>query len=140
VLPSSERLRRKSLFQRTYAARKSVSSPLVTLYVLPRQPRSAPNLPHVGFVVGKNVDKRATRRNRAKRRLREAYRKLRQVYASVKQWYSMVWVIHSNALTADWQEVLQAVDSCLVAAERKYGRQRAQARQTRADAREPGRP
>jgi len=124
VLPSQERLRRASLFQRTYAERKSVSSEIVTLYVLSRQPRSAPNLPHVGFVIAKKVDKRATKRNLAKRRVREAYRHARLGQGSVKQWYSMVWVIHNKALDATWEEVSQAVSFCITRASEKFGRPR----------------
>jgi ribonuclease P protein component len=110
LLPSRERLTRSSLFQRAYTARKSISSPLFTLYVVPRfkqaggghhkksmgaaqkhsengaeMPSKAQTLvrmPLVGFVVAKKVCKSAVVRNRAKRRIREAYRLLRHTEAA----------------------------------------------------------
>lgn len=123
MLPASERLRRESLFQRVYAGRKSVSSPLFTLYVLPRQPHSTPKAPLVGFVVGKKVDNRATSRNRAKRRVREAYRQAKLLHPDVRQWYAMVWVVHNKILSASWEEILQAVSDCMTKTAERYGKQ-----------------
>ncbi len=123
MLPASERLRRDNLFQRVYAGRKSVSSPLFTLYVLPRQPRSAPKAPLVGFVVGKKVDSKAAYRNRAKRRVREAYRQAKLEHPSVKQWYAMVWVVHNKILSASWDEILKAVSDCMTKTAERYGKQ-----------------
>lgn len=94
---------------------------MVTLYVFARQSRSAPKLPHVGFVVGKKVDKRATRRNLIKRRVREAYRYARLVDTSVKQWYAMVWVINDKAVASSWEEISKAVAYCLRKAHEKFG-------------------
>lgn len=100
MLPALERLRRTGVFQRAYTGRKSVTTDLATLYVLPRTrpphrpatadakstakstersalaPPQPARLPLVGFVVAKKVCKSAQKRNRAKRRLREAYRLL----------------------------------------------------------------
>ncbi len=124
LLPDAERLRRASLFQRTYAGRKSISSPLLTLYVLPRQPRSNPKLPLVGFVVGKKVHNRAVRRNLLKRRVREAYRAAREQAPGIKQWYSMVWVINSAALEATWDQIRDSVCELMEQANSKFGKQR----------------
>lgn len=121
MLPASERLSRDSLFQRVYAGRKSISSPLVTLYVLSRKPRSAPRLPLVGFVAGKKVHNKAVYRNSAKRRVRDAFRRLRLYDQTIKQWYAMVWVIHTKVLEATFEEILEAVATCLVMANKKHG-------------------
>jgi ribonuclease P protein component len=150
MLPSRERLTRSSLFQRAYTARKSISSPLVTLYVVPRfkQPgarsegaaskhsenasemavkqKSADRMPLVGFVVAKKVCKSACVRNRAKRRLREAYRLLRsseQPYEelALSQWYALVWVVHDKALAASWEEIQQTVSQSLAKAHTRFG-------------------
>ena len=149
MLPSRERLTRSNLFQRAYTARKSISSPLVTLYVLPRnkpvggknvgaafkhsengaemptKAKAPGKMPLVGFVVAKKVCKSACARNRAKRRLREAYRHLRQSSLadplSLSQWYAIVWVARDKALGATWQEVEQTVSECLSKANARYG-------------------
>ena len=92
MLLVQERLRLTSVFQRAYANRQSVSSPMATLYVLQKgKPRGRVGeaavgpaigpvatswLPLVGFVVAKKVCKSACKRNRAKRRVREVYRTL----------------------------------------------------------------
>ena len=106
MLPQHERLTRSSLFTRAYTARKSVNTPFLTLYVLPKTNRpgfksavgvSIPKentrngsgsqaldkmplvrMPLVGFVISKKVCKSACQRNRAKRRVREAYRIMRR--------------------------------------------------------------
>jgi ribonuclease P protein component len=81
-----------------------------------------PQLPHVGFVIAKKVDKRATRRNQAKRRVREAYRQTRMYDHSITQWYAMVFVIHEKALTATWQEIKETVSQCISRAGTKFGK------------------
>lgn len=112
MLPDAERLRRASVFKRVYAARKSVSTAIATLYVLPKSGQNRiqnqfqggekvserPGLlakqsgklpgkpPLVGFVVAKKVSKSACARNKAKRRVREAYRLIRKSCA-VKDTY-----------------------------------------------------
>ncbi len=130
MLPQAERLRKTGLFQRVYSEKKSVSSPLVTLYVLARQPRSAFKAPLVGFVIGKKAEAKATQRNRAKRRVREAYRLHRQQLLieggeparNLQQWYSLVWNIRSEALNASFAEVCRCVGECLNKAAVKFGR------------------
>lgn len=139
MLTSAERLRRSNLFQRTYSAKKSVSTPLFTLYVLPRQPRSAAKLPLAGFVVAKKVHNKAAVRNRVKRRVREAYRLLRQQLlgqiqdkaageksGNLGQWYALVWLIHDKAIAASWQEIYDNVADCIKRANEKHGRRTAE--------------
>ncbi|MBI4533489.1 MAG: ribonuclease P protein component [Candidatus Melainabacteria bacterium] len=122
VLPAPERLVRDSLFQRAYAGRKSISSSLLTLYVLPRQPESRTRLPLVGFVVGKKVHNKAVYRNRAKRQVREAYKKHRLTDTRLTQWYAMVWVVHKGILDASWEDICSTVADLSDRASKKYGR------------------
>ena len=122
MLPSGERLRRDSLFQRTYAGKKSVPSPLFTLYVLPRQPRSARKMPLVGFVVGKKVHASAVKRNLAKRRLREAYKGQKKANDNLTKWYSMVWVVRSKILNANFEDICKTVAESIARADEKYGK------------------
>jgi ribonuclease P protein component len=151
VLPGQERLTRSSLFQRAYNTRKTISSPLFTLYVVNKtgkQPvppradgavlkhsengvqtqvkaRSPAKMPLVGFVVAKKVCKSACARNRAKRRIREAYRILRTderaAALSLGQWYALVWVVHEKAMGSSWQEIKDTVADCLRRADSRFG-------------------
>jgi ribonuclease P protein component len=138
VLPAAERLRRPGLFQRVYNGKKSVSTTLLTLYVLEKTPGSAARFPLVGFVIGKKMEGRATQRNRAKRRVREAYRLLRQdleaqatensddettrIMRILKDWYAIVWVIKSEVLTAEFEDIYRDVSECIFKAAVRYGK------------------
>jgi len=130
MLPRAERLTKAGLFQRLHSARKTISTPLITLYVLERQPKSAPRPPLVGFVVGKKIDARSTQRNRIKRRLREAYRRFRKDLNesgeiekyNLHQWYALAWHVKPEALTASYSEISQSVAECLEKAAQRFGR------------------
>ena len=134
MLPDAERLRKAGLFQRVYTGRKSVSSDLFSLYVLPRQPKSSPRFPLSGFVVGKKTLSKACDRNRAKRRLREAYRAVKKELqlagasdeiSKIEQWYAIVWVIQAKVLKAEFSEIVKTVRQSLLKAHDKFGAKRA---------------
>ncbi|MBK9141343.1 MAG: ribonuclease P protein component [Candidatus Melainabacteria bacterium] len=131
-MPQAERLRRASAFQRAYQERRVISSPQLSLYVIPRQGASGRQTgdwrPLTGFVVSKKVSKSACKRNRLKRQVREAYRHLReQVYSGRKghyrlnQWYVLVFTIHSQALSSTYDQIARAVESCLIRADKRFG-------------------
>ncbi len=130
MLPRTERLTKAGLFQRLHSARKVISNPLLSLYVLERQPKSAPRPPLVGFVVGKKVHAKATQRNRVKRRLREAYRRFyKEIVASgeiekynLPQWYALAWHVKPEAISATFSEICQTVAECLEKADQRFGR------------------
>lgn len=130
MLPGAERLRKAGLFQRVYTARKNVSAKHLALYVLPRLAQSSPKLPLTGFVVGKKVYAEATRRNKAKRRVREAYRQIRREAdgalkeLKLKKWYAIVWVVQGDILSQGWLELKENVMHCLEKAGEKYGDRR----------------
>lgn len=134
MLPDAERLRKSGLFQRVYTARKSVSTDLFSLYVLHRQPKSAPRFPLSGFVVGKKTLSKACDRNRAKRRLREAYRAVKKELQTtgasnelnqIEQWYAIVWVVQAKVLKAEFSDIIKTIRQCLQKAHDKFGVKRA---------------
>ena len=139
MLPDAERLRKPGLFQRVYTNRKTVSTELVSLYVLAKQPRSSARPPLAGFVAAKKTLANAVDRNRAKRRLREAYRQVKIELKSeagstaaatpdnvkLDQWYAIVWVIQKEVLNADFSDIIKSVQQCLQRANQKYGVKRA---------------
>lgn len=143
MLPSRERLRRKSVFQRAYKERRHVSSPQVSLYVLPKLSHPGNNekwRPLVGFVVSKKTARNASARNRVKRQTREAYRKLSRAlfdgakeHISLSSFYALVFVVHPKAINSTFDEIFQAVESCLIRAEKKFCWQRRAGKQKSKD-------
>ncbi len=139
MLPDVERLRKSGLFQRVYTARKSVSTGLVSLYVLSKQTKNSTRLPLAGFVAAKKTLNKATDRNRAKRRVREAYRNIKNdLYAEssgdravlqekfkLEQWYAIVWVIQADVIKAEFSDIIDSVQQCLQKANHKFGIKRA---------------
>lgn len=128
MLPSVERLRRQSLFERAYKNRMVINSDAFSLYVIPRRQhgQSKPSdfaskklLPLAGFVVGKKVSKSACVRNRIKRRLREGYRLARKT-ADLDKLYALVFVIHPSAIKMNWVQLNNALLSSLDRAKKKY--------------------
>lgn len=132
MLPRAERLTKPGLFQRLHQTRKVITTPLLSLYVLERQPKSARRPPLVGFVVGKKVHVRATQRNKAKRRLREAYRRLRQELKSsedaqkydLDQWYALAFHVKPEVLGATFGEISDSVAECLEKAAQRFGKKK----------------
>ncbi len=120
MLPSPERLRRQSLFERAYKARMVINADAFSLYVVPRHPSSGKSLlPLAGFVVGKKVSKSSCVRNRIKRQLRESYRLVRRSF-ELNQLYALVFVIHPQALHMTWDQLNGALLSSLDRAKKKY--------------------
>ena len=87
------------------ARRKSWAHPLLVLYVAP----NAGGPTRVGVVVGRRVGKAVTR-NRVKRRVREA---VRARYAVLPGGLDLVWIARPASATADYGEIVAAVEQLL---------------------------
>lgn len=75
MLPKQYRLKNKSAFKATYRIKNSTHKGGVTLFC-GLEKNDADTLTRVGFVVSKKTHKRAVKRNRLKRLMRESYRLL----------------------------------------------------------------
>ena len=77
MLSRNERIKYNGLFKQAYQKGKSVFSSQLKLTYTETRKQNAEELPLTGFVVGKKFSKKAVKRNKVKRRIREAYRLFR---------------------------------------------------------------
>ena len=95
MLAQRNRLKSALLFEQTLAEQRLFSCPAFVVYALPAKlPRA---LVRIGFIVSKKVEKRATRRNKIKRRLRALSR---AYLLSSTQWHTTVIIARQEA--ANW--------------------------------------
>ena len=114
MLKKRYRLKSRSLFRQTLDTRRVCINDLFVLYGLPNQSTKPETLPRFGFVVSKKVHKRAVRRNRIKRHLREAVRlELMTRNAEQLRAYSAIVIIARAAmLEAPYRLVAQRLTGC----------------------------
>ena len=123
MLSEPERLKKSSEFHAIYNLRKSVANSLFILYV--GRKKKSPEIPaKVGFIVGKKVSKKATKRNYIKRLLREVYKNIKKTGAApLDDWESLIFTARPASLEVNYQQVYDAVVDCLRRARKKYGNQ-----------------
>lgn len=115
MLPKEERLTQSSEFALVYKKKQSVANSLLVLYL--GNKKQDPSIPtRVGFIVGKKVHKRAVKRNRVKRLLREAYKSIRPL----NDYQSLIFIARASIVDADYNKVYDAVADCVKRAKKRY--------------------
>lgn len=114
MLSRQYRLKKNSAFAATYKIKHSFYLNGVAVFVGLKK-KNADDVTKVGFVVSKKTHKRAVRRNRLKRLMRESYRILMQENNLGKSqgYMSLVFVGHEKALGLDYNQVKSSVQSLL---------------------------
>lgn len=87
-------------------------------------------LPLAGFVVSKKTLNKAVDRNKAKRRVREAYRLIRLTLPELSNWYALVFIIHKEALDADFEVMREAMVKSIKQADKKFGKETSSIKKT----------
>ena len=109
MLPKAYRLKNRSAFKATYKVKNSSHKGGVTLFagILKKED----TLTKVGFVVSKKVHKRAVKRNRLKRLMRESYRLLLKEnnLGNSQKYLSLIFVGTENALGKNFDEINNAI-------------------------------
>ena len=113
MLPKQYRLKKRSAFKATYKVKNSSHSGGVTLFAGILKKDDSPT--KVGFVVSKKVHKRAVKRNRLKRLIRESYRTLlkESEVGNSQKYMSLVFVGTENALGKNYSEIRTSVKKIL---------------------------
>lgn len=115
MLKKQFRLKNKYAFQATYRIKHSYYCDGIVLWVGKKKPDF--QIPtKVGFVVSKKTHKRAVKRNRLKRLMRESYRLLLKdgEIDNAQQYLSLVFVGFERALGKDFAQAKKIVKELLL--------------------------
>lgn len=110
MLPKQYRLKKRTAFKATYKVKNSSHSGGVTLFAGIIKKDVTPT--KVGFVVSKKVHKRAVKRNRLKRLMRESYRILLKEnnLGNSQKYMSLVFVGTERALGKDFRHIKSSME------------------------------
>ena len=107
MLPKEYRLKKRSAYAATYKTGKSLHKDGITMFVGKEKDNEYPT--KIGFVVSKKIHKRAVKRNRIKRLMRESYRLLIKEGAVSDKYISIIFVASSKILGQDFNYVDNAM-------------------------------
>lgn len=113
MLPKQYRLKKRTAFKAIYKVKNSSHKGGVTLFAGILKKDDTPT--KVGFVVSKKVHKRAVKRNRLKRLMRESYRILLKdgQVGDSQRFMSLVFVGTEKALGKSFQEIKSSIEKML---------------------------
>lgn len=114
MLPKQYRLKNKKAFDATYKQKQVVSDNLLTMYIGKKKTDTAfPT--KIGFVVSKKLHKRATKRNRIKRLVREACRLeiKNNALKNANKYISLIFLPKTAALNANFHLVQNSVKTLI---------------------------
>ena len=107
MLPKDNRLKKRAAFAATYRTGKSFHSDGITVFIGKEKSNDLPT--KIGFVVSKKIHKRAIRRNRMKRLMREGCRLLIRNNSINNRYMSLIFVASSKLLDKDFNYIYAAL-------------------------------
>lgn len=112
MLPKKERLKDRYLFNLTFKKKNKLASNLLLLYYLLNR-KDINDLPKTAFIVGLSIDKRATKRNLVKRRMRTAYKELRKSVGNLNKISVLAWIGKESIKNATFKQIKESMESLL---------------------------
>lgn len=103
MLKKEYRLKKRSAFAATYRTGKSFHSDGITMFLGKEKQNDFPV--KIGFVVSKKIHKRAVKRNRIKRLMRESIRLIIKENGFSDKYMSVIFVASSRLLGKTFKEV-----------------------------------
>ncbi len=103
MLPKNYRLKKRTAFAATYRTGKTLYYNGITMFIGKEKENESPT--KVGFVVSKKFHKRAVKRNRIKRLMRESYRLLIKEDNVPSKYLSLIFVASSKLLNKNFKEI-----------------------------------
>ena len=115
MLPKQYRLKNKSAFNATYRVKNSTHKGGVTLFAGILKKDADTTQTRVGFVVSKKTHKRAVKRNRLKRLMRESYRLLLKEnnLKNAQKYLSLIFVGSEQALDKNFAEMQNIIKTLI---------------------------
>ncbi len=103
MLPKNYRLKKRSAYKATYRTGNTIHYGGITVFIGKIKNNDLPT--KIGFVVSKKIHKRAVKRNRIKRLMRESYRLLIKEGNANDKYMSLIFVASSCLLGKNFSEV-----------------------------------
>ena len=107
MLPEKNRLKKRSAFAATYRTGKSFHKDGITMFVGKEKTNDCPT--KFGFVVSKKIHKRAVKRNRIKRLMRESIRLILKENSIPDKYISIIFVASSKLTDKKFIEIDEGI-------------------------------
>ena len=112
MLPKEFRLKKRSAFTATYKTGKCFHSSGITLFI--GKEKKTDYTTKVGFVVSKKIHKRAVKRNRIKRLMRESVRLYIKKHNDLEiKYISLIFTASSSILTKNFDNINETIINML---------------------------
>ena len=112
MLPKENRLKKKSAFNAPYKTGKTIHKDGITLFCGKNKTGDYPT--KIGFVVSKKIHKRAVKRNRIKRLMRESVRLIIKDNALNTNCMSLIFVASTKLLGKNFVEIDKAIKKLVI--------------------------